>query len=55
MGPMAAKRSTVVFLYFYHLHQDESSLMADLGFLAHLPELCDVTFMVGPDKVKINF
>jgi hypothetical protein len=25
--------------------------MADLGFLAHLPELCDVTFMVGPDKV----
>ncbi len=29
--------------------------MADLGFLAHLPELCDVTFMVGPDKVKTNF
>ena len=27
--------------------------MADLGFLAHLPELCDVTFMVGPDKVLV--
>ena len=30
--------------------------MADLGFLSHLPELCDVTFMVGVEKVnnKIN-
>jgi hypothetical protein len=52
MGPMAAKRSS---LFFFKLYQDESSLMADLGFLAHLPELCDVTFMVGPDKVKTNF
>ena len=26
--------------------------MADLGFLSHLPELCDVTFMVGVEKVK---
>ena len=25
--------------------------MADLGFLSHLPELCDVTFMVGVEKV----
>ena len=33
--------------------QDETSLMADLGFLAHLPEMCDVTFMVGPEKVNI--
>ena len=22
----------------------------DMSFLAHLPELCDITFMVGPDK-----
>lgn len=25
----------------------------DLGFLAHLPELCDITFMVGQDKEPV--
>ena len=24
-----------------------------MGFLAHLPELCDITFMVGPDKEPV--
>ena len=33
--------------------QDESGLCNDLGFLAHLPELCDITFMVGPDKEPV--
>ena len=35
-----------------YLYQDETGLMADLGFLSHLPELCDVTFMVGVEKVN---
>ena len=25
----------------------------DLGFLAHLPELCDITFMVGTEKEPV--
>ena len=25
----------------------------DLGFLAHLPELCDITFMVGREKEPV--
>ncbi len=55
-GANGSKSGLVLFLFLPTLHhQDESSLMADLGFLAHLPELCDVTFMVGPDKVKTNF
>ena len=33
--------------------QDESGLCNDLGFLAHLPELCDITFMVGQDKEPV--
>ena len=33
--------------------QDEAGLCNDLGFLAHLPELCDITFMVGPDKEPV--
>ena len=33
--------------------QDESGLCNDLGFLAHLPELCDITFMVGPEKEPV--
>ncbi|XP_023340710.1 serine-enriched protein, partial [Eurytemora carolleeae] len=32
------------------MFRDETGLMADLGFLSHLPELCDVTFMVGVEK-----
>ena len=28
------------------LFQDEAGLCNDLSFLAHLPELCDITFMV---------
>ena len=36
----------------YFIFKDETGLVADLGFLAHLPELCDVTFMVGTEKVK---
>ena len=33
--------------------KDESGLCNDLGFLAHLPELCDITFMVGQDKEPV--
>ena len=33
--------------------QDESGLCNDLGFLAHLPELCDITFLVGEDKEPV--
>ena len=33
--------------------QDESGLCNDLGFLAHLPELCDITFMVGQEKEPV--
>ena len=29
-----------------HHPQDEAGLCNDLSFLAHLPELCDITFMV---------
>ena len=35
--------------------QDESGLCNDLGFLAHLPELCDITFMVGQEKSCIKY
>ena len=34
--------------------QDESGLCNDLGFLAHLPELCDITFMVGQENFASN-
>ena len=33
------------------MHQ--AGLCNDMGFLAHLPELCDITFMVGPDKEPV--
>ena len=33
--------------------QDEAGLCNDLGFLAHLPELCDITFMVGREKEPV--
>lgn len=35
------------------LLQDEAGLFNDLSFLAHLPELCDITFLVGPDKEPV--
>ena len=25
-----------------------------MGFLAHLPELCDITFLVGQDKGRVH-
>ena len=28
-------------------------MCSDLGFLANLPELCDVTFLVGTDKEPV--
>ena len=34
--------------------QDESGLCNDMGFLAHLPELCDITFLVGQDKGRVH-
>ena len=33
--------------------QDETGLCTDMGFLAHLPELCDITFLVGADKEPV--
>ena len=33
--------------------EDESGLCNDMGFLAHLPELCDITFLVGEDKEPV--
>ena len=33
--------------------QDFGGLCSDLGFLANLPELCDVTFLVGRDKEPV--
>ena len=32
---------------------DFGGLCTDLSFLAHLPELCDVTFLVGGDKEPV--
>ena len=40
-------------IYYIYINQDESGLCNDLGFLAHLPELCDITFMVGPEKEPV--
>ena len=37
----------------YLVNQDESGLCNDMGFLAHLPELCDITFMVGEEKEPV--
>ena len=33
--------------------KDFGGLCSDLSFLAHLPELCDVTFLVGADKEPV--
>ena len=40
------------------LFQDEAGLCNDLSFLAHLPELCDITFMVfdqHPDQDQHHY
>ena len=42
-----------IFMIPTMIPQDESGLCNDLGFLAHLPELCDITFMVGQDKEPV--
>ena len=35
------------------LYVNKDSLSHDLGFLANMPELCDVTFLVGDDRQPI--
>lgn len=36
-----------------HRYENRDSLAHDLSFLATMPELCDVTFMVGEDRQPV--
>jgi len=37
----------------YSMYENRTGLAEDMKFLASMPELCDITFLVGRDRVVV--